>query len=102
MDDNLQFLLVKGEIDGDFWTVTVTDSGNGFSKESLELIRTRMEKADANPGMPEMELGGMGLLNVYLRWKLFCGGDAVFVCRNTEDGHGQILIGRRRKKNGDL
>ncbi len=96
------FLLVKGEIDGDFWTVTVTDSGNGFSKESLELIRTRMEKADANPGMPEMQLGGMGLLNVYLRWKLFCGGDAVFVCRNTEDGHGQILIGRRRKKNGDL
>ena len=57
-----------------------------------------MKEAQARTGMPEISLGGMGLLNVYLRWKFYCPEESVFECGNTADGHGRVLIGRFMKE----
>jgi len=51
--------------------------------------------------MPELQINGLGLLNVYLRWKLYCQDDIIFTYGNTEDGHGKVSIGRRKKITGE-
>jgi len=35
------------------------------------------------------------MINVYIRWKLYCGDDIVFDFGNTEDGHAYVTIGRK-------
>jgi len=82
----------------DFWRIDVTDSGNGFTGEAIELIDSRIQTANETGGMPQISIDGMGLLNVYSRWKLYCGDDIIFSCKNTETGGGVVSIGRRISK----
>lgn len=89
---------IEGVIAEDHWVIHVIDSGNGFTDESIHLIRSRMEAAELNAGMPEMQINGMGLLNVYIRWKLFCQDTMIFEFGNTTEGHGIVSIGRKIKK----
>lgn len=91
-------IRIEGTLFPQGWQITVTDSGNGFSEERLDVIHTRMKEAQARTGMPEISLGEMGLLNVYLRWKFYCPEESVFECGNTADGHGRVLIGRFMKE----
>ncbi|MDY3920212.1 MAG: histidine kinase [Candidatus Limivivens sp.] len=91
-------LTVESQVTDSGWEIFVRDSGNGFSQNRIDLISQRIREAQARPGMPEMELGGMGLLNVCLRWKYFCQEEALFTYGNTPDGHGQVSIGRRKKQ----
>jgi len=83
------------------WQIDIIDSGNGFSREAAERVASLIREADNNPGMPEMKIDGLGILNVYMRWKLFSGDRMIFSYGNTEDGHGIVTIGQRfdEKKN---
>lgn len=90
-------ITVKAYIAEDHWQVDVTDSGNGFSQEALERIDRSIREAAENPGMPDMHINGLGLLNVYLRWKLFCRDDVIFEYGNTPEGHGRVSVGRYLK-----
>jgi len=87
-------ITLTSTVTGDSWTITVTDSGNGFSPERMDVIAQRIHIANTGTGMPEMQIDGMGLLNVYLRWKLYCGEQMIFQYGNTPDGHGQVIIGK--------
>ncbi|MDD3140991.1 MAG: histidine kinase [Lachnospiraceae bacterium] len=91
-------IAIHGKIYDDYWQIDVMDSGNGFSPESIALIEKRINEASQCPGMPEMQINGMGMLNVYLRWKLYCESDMIFKFENTLDGHGIVSIGRKIKK----
>ena len=44
--------------------------------------------------MPALKINGLGTVNVFLRWKLFCKDDIIFRYGNTADGHGIVSIGR--------
>ena len=76
------------------WQIDIMDSGPGFTEEACQRIAENLAKADKNPGLPELRINGLGTINVYLRWKLFCRGDIIFEYGNTEDGHGIVSIGR--------
>ena len=76
------------------WQIEVTDSGPGFTEEAKERITANIMKAIQNPGLPELKINGLGTINVYLRWKIFCKGDIIFRYGNTADGHGIVSIGR--------
>lgn len=89
-------LKIQSKITEESWQIDIIDSGSGFTEESIQLIHSRIEAAAAKPGMPEIEINGMGILNVYLRWKLFCGDDIIFAYGNTKDGHGIVSIGRKK------
>lgn len=89
-------LKIQSKITEESWQIDIIDSGSGFTEESIQLIHSRIEAAAAKPGMPEIEINGMGMLNVYLRWKLFCGDDIIFAYGNTKDGHGIVSIGRKK------
>ena len=93
-------LFVTGTIEEDCWKIEVRDSGAGFTEKSIRLMDERIAEAEKNKGMPDIHIDGMGLLNVYLRWKYFTGKDIIFIYGNTEDHHGIVTIGRYTRKNG--
>lgn len=88
------YIQIRSSIAPDHWLIDVIDSGEGFTEEALERISESIAQADSNPGMPELKINGLGTLNVYLRWKLFCKDGIIFECGNTEEGHGIVSIGR--------
>lgn len=87
---------IRGTQDKTGWRIEVEDCGNGFTDEGAQTIRDRMREADENPGMPDLQINGMGMLNVYLRWRLHCGESTVFTFGNTPEGHGIVAIGRTK------
>lgn len=87
-------ITVRGYIEEDHWQIDVCDTGNGFTQEAIDKITRNIQEAVKNPGMPELKINGLGTLNVYLRWKLFCKDDIIFTYGNTADGHGIVSIGR--------
>ena len=82
------------------WQIDIIDSGNGFSEEASERIDSLIREADSNPGMPEMKIDGLGILNVYMRWRLFSGDKMIFSYGNTQDGHGIVTIGQKFSQGG--
>lgn len=87
-------LCVRGRRCGEGWIIEIRDSGNGFTKEALAALRQKIEEAEGRTGLPELRIGGMGIVNTSLRWKLSCGERAIFRFGNTEDGHAYVQIGR--------
>lgn len=87
-------ISVKSTVCEEYWRIDVIDGGNGFSGEALALIEKRIEAAKHTKGMPEIEINGMGLLNVFSRWRLFCEDDLIFTCQNTKEGGACVSIGR--------
>jgi two-component system sensor histidine kinase YesM len=87
-------VVIDGYRNEEGWFIEVMDTGNGFSEEALHTIEERIHAAEQQLGMPQTHINGMGTLNVYLRWKLFCGSQMVFRMENTESGHAKVTIGR--------
>jgi Predicted signal transduction protein with a C-terminal ATPase domain len=88
-------IYIIGKIYDSYWQIDIIDSGNGFSDQDIELINQHIKAVDENPGMPDMNIDGLGMLNVYMRWKLHCGNSIIFHFGNTEDGHGIVSIGQK-------
>lgn len=87
-------ISVKSVITDEYWKIEIQDSGTGFTPDAIAKISQNIETANSNLGMPDMKINGLGTLNVYLRWKLFCKDDIIFTYGNTTDGHGIVTIGR--------
>lgn len=89
---------IGGYTDGDRWFITVKDNGQGFTQESLKQLQKQMEEIKAklieNDSNMEMEIGGMGLINVYARCLLLYGDGLIFEINNRNDG-AQVIIGTR-------
>ena len=99
-------ITVRGYQTEDYWVIEVEDSGTGFTPEAIQKISGNIEKAIQTPGLPDLKINGLGTLNVYLRWRLFCGEHFIFNYGNTEKGHGIVSIGRylnntRRESNAN-
>ena len=90
-------ISIRSVVTEDFWKIEVRDSGTGFSEESLSLIRERIKTADEQPGLPELNIDGLGLLNVYIRWHLHCGEQILFEYGNTDERHALVALGRKRE-----
>ena len=87
-------IAIHGYTKDDGWRIEVMDSGRGFSEEALKMIGERIKTAECMLGLPEMQINGMGTLNVYLRWHLYAGDTMIFELKNTEAGHAIVTIGR--------
>lgn len=66
----------------DCWYANIRDNGNGFSEEALKIIRDRI--ADMNPEQqhPALSINGMGLVNIYLRLRLYYNSQFTFQLEN--------------------
>ena len=88
------FISVEAEEKKEGWSITVSDTGNGFTKETLNEIQEKIQKTEQSEQMPELEIGGMGILNIYIRLKLYYKERLRFLLGNQEEGgaFGEIEI----------
>jgi len=89
---------IVGRVRNDKYYITVTDNGPGFSPKSMSIIKSKMKEIEATGLLPSLEIKGMGLLNVYLRFKILYGGNVVFKIENMKDGGASITIGGAYEK----
>jgi two-component system sensor histidine kinase YesM len=90
-------IYIKSTVSDDYWRIDVIDSGNGFPDEIIETLNEKINNAKNHIGIPNIEIDGMGLVNVYSRWKLHCGNNIIFTFGNMEKGGGIVSIGRYLK-----
>lgn len=86
-------ISVVGKIYKDRWQIDVLDSGPGFTDESIQQLHQKIKEVSSRHGIPSLQIGGMGIINIYCRWKLYCGENTLFSFENTREGHGKVSIG---------
>ncbi len=86
-------ISIKGRISNNKYLITVVDNGPGFSAESLAIMDSKINEIDSTGLLPSLEIKGMGLLNIYLRFKILYGTDVEFKIENIEGGGASITIG---------
>lgn len=86
-------IRISGFVEGNAWRVTVSDNGPGLSPESLRKLREQIEETYLTNVTPVLQLGGMGLLNIFIRMRLTYGPESVFLFQNLPDGGAEITIG---------
>lgn len=85
-------IAIKGTAEpGGTWTVSVTDNGKGFSPEEKGRIMEKCREGIKNEKILSGQIDGMGLVNVYVRLKLFFGDSMIYF---IEENKGSIMIGR--------
>ena len=85
-------IIIKGAVEpGGTWTVSVTDNGAGFSPQEKEKIMKKCREGIRNEKILSGQIDGMGLVNVYVRLKLFFGDSMIYF---IEENKGRIVIGR--------
>lgn len=83
-------IQVRGWISKDKWYICFQDNGQGFDDKILNEIylkadtfKKQLLEEDSNV---ELALGGMGLVNLYLRLYFMYGEDMVFIIENNDTG----------------
>jgi two-component system sensor histidine kinase YesM len=88
---------IKGVIENNHWKVTVSDNGCGFDETSRDRIFEQVgqyrNEAYSGKVFDRLEIGGMGLMNIYLRLSLFYGSETIFEIYNMPDGGATVVIG---------
>lgn len=89
-------LRVTVNVTADRWSVTVADNGSGFSEDALRRIKQRMSKpvaaAEEMENPAPLRIGGMGLVNTYVRLKLITRGEAELNVENAAEGGASVTI----------
>ncbi|MFD2114625.1 sensor histidine kinase [Paenibacillus yanchengensis] len=88
-------LIVTGTVtdDKNQWLIEVADNGAGMSVAAMQQWQERIDNIAANKEFPALELGGMGLINIYLRLTLMYGELKIFHITANEQGGTSVWIG---------
>jgi two-component system, sensor histidine kinase YesM len=81
---------IAGNIDSNSWKISVTDNGPGFTEQELSNIKEKINVITDMGIFPDLELNGMGLMNVLIRLKLLYKNKYIFNIEN-QDPHGAII-----------
>ena len=85
---------ITGRQEPGYWEISVVDNGVGFTRERLEALRDKIEQINQTGVLPDLELNGMGLMNICIRLKLLYQGRHIFKLDNAgEDGGAVVTIG---------
>jgi two-component system sensor histidine kinase YesM len=90
---------VKGYTEGRYWYVEISDNGCGFREEEKAKLESGMGKMAGalNEGRLNLDIGGMGFLNIYARFLILFGNDVIFRISDTPDG-AKVTIGLLMRK----
>lgn len=91
---------IIGRMEQKQWFIRIRDNGEGFGTDALRQIEIKIEEIhkkilDDNDTI-EMEIGGMGLVNVYARCLLLYGDNLIFKLENiAEEAGAEVIVGAR-------
>lgn len=64
-------ISIVGRVEGDRWTLTISDDGAGFTEESLQKLKESIANVDNSKRPLELSLGKIGVINTYVRLHMF-------------------------------
>lgn len=76
-----------------YWEITVTDNGPGFDAAELDHLQQKLAEIDRIGVLPNLEINGMGLMNIYIRFKLLFEGKYIFRLGNRSPNGAFVTIG---------
>ena len=91
-------ISITGEKSDEYYTLSIADNGPGFSEKELQNLAKKIAEIDVSGLLPSLEISGMGLLNVYIRYKLLHRGDIIFKLENHLPHGARVTIGERYEK----
>lgn len=86
-------LSISSYTKDDHWFVQIEDNGGTLSEEKKQDILKAYKSLDMNKELKSLQIGGMGLKNVYLRLKLLYGSEAIFEINLTPRNTTSFLVG---------
>ncbi len=86
-------IRIDGRLTGVYWEISVRDNGEGFSEEDLARINDMIDYIDKTELLPSLEINGMGLMNIYIRFKTLYHGKHIFRVSNYAAGGALVTIG---------
>lgn len=85
---------ITGYVTDTHWEMQIKDSGSGFAEDNLKQLQEKIDSINANGVLPNLELNGMGLMNIYIRFKILYNGKQIFrLINNTPNGATVIMGG---------
>lgn len=90
-------LAIHGMQSNTEWTITVSDSGPGFSQDALEKLTRSISLLKNTPAaLPGLKIDGMGLVNIYIRLSIYFKDATIFEYGNDSQGHAYVTIGEKK------
>lgn len=84
---------ITGLLTDDHWEIRVQDNGPGFETAELAHLSQQIDEIDQSGVLPNLEINGMGLMNIYIRFKLLFNGKFIFRLNNHEPNGAEVTIG---------
>lgn len=84
---------IEGVMTSTHWELQIRDNGPGFSKDKLHELNEKIEEINKTGVLPNLEINGMGLLNIYIRFKILYKGSHIFRLSNHIPTGAIVTIG---------
>lgn len=84
---------ISGTVTNTYWEIRIIDNGAGFKDEDIDSINEKIEYINETSLLPSLELNGMGLMNIYMRFKTLYKGNHIFRIGNLATGGAIVTIG---------
>lgn len=86
-------IKVKGILTKTFWEISIQDNGIGFAQEDIDALNEKIKYINETELLPSLEINGMGLMNIYIRFKTLYKGKHIFRISNLASGGAIVTIG---------
>lgn len=86
-------ITISGYIQNSFWMIQVQDTGSGFSPEYLDEFYQKSAGLKADNPISDLNINGLGLMNLYIRLHLLYKDQMVFKLENPPEGGARVTIG---------
>ncbi|SCJ72088.1 Inner membrane protein ypdA [uncultured Clostridium sp.] len=86
-------IRVMGSLTATHWEISIHDNGPGFSDADIKNLEQKIASINETGLLPSLELNGMGLMNIYIRFKLLYQGNHIFKVSNCITGGAIVTIG---------
>lgn len=83
-------ICITGQLFPEYWELQVIDNGPGFTEEKLQELQEDIDEINRTGTLPNLEINGMGLMNIYIRFKMLYHEKHIFRLANAEP-HGAIV-----------
>lgn len=94
-------IKIVGTVTSTYWEISIIDNGAGFDEKEIENINEKIKYINETSLLPSLELNGMGLLNIYMRFKTLYKGNHIFRISNLATGGAKVTIGGDLYKAGE-
>ncbi|HHX60148.1 MAG TPA: hypothetical protein GX707_05345 [Epulopiscium sp.] len=87
------YIDIHGRVEHNQWLVTIQDNGIGMTALELEKLKGQMNDIKFSKDISSLCIGGMGILNVYLRLVFLYDNNAIFSIEDGETGGVCVTLG---------